>query len=39
MDLAQRILRHDDVTTTARFYKKQMSDRAALEGIRRLQLP
>jgi integrase len=39
MDLAQRVLRHDDVTTTARFYKKQMSNRAALEGVRTLQLP
>lgn len=39
MDLAQRILRHEDKTTTSRFYKKQLSNRAALEGIRRLQLP
>jgi hypothetical protein len=39
VELAQRILRHDDQTTTLRFYNKGISDREALLGIRRLDLP
>jgi integrase len=38
-NLAQRILRHKELTTTVRFYNKGISDRAALSGIRRLELP
>jgi integrase len=37
--LAQRILRHADQSTTLRFYDKGISDREALAGIRRLELP
>jgi integrase len=39
VELAQRLLRHADQTTTLRFYNKGISDREALLGIRRLELP
>ena len=39
LQLARRMLRHKDMLTTARFYDKGISDRTALEGIRKLQLP
>jgi integrase len=38
-NLAQRMLRHKELTTTVRFYNKGISDRAALSGIRSLELP
>lgn len=39
LNLAQRILRHRDKTTTLRMYDQGISNEAALAGVRSLQLP